>query len=71
MKLPHLLPSRTIHQADVSLPTSFESTQPFQKIFELYKIWLDPIQGQYFTVNLLLDGAVRINRIYEEHFPRV
>lgn len=48
---------------------SFQRTQPFQKALKLYKYWLDPIQDQYFTLNLLLDGAIRIKRIYEEHLP--
>lgn len=65
---PLLLGSSTSAAFPNLLP-SFQRTQPFQKALKLYKYWLDPIQDQYFTLNLLLDGAIRIKRIYEECLP--
>lgn len=56
--------------------TAFPNPFPFkvhslsrQLEAQLYNFWLEPIRNQYFTLNLFLDGEIRIKRIYEECFP--
>lgn len=70
MELAHpLLPGPFISTAFPNPLPSLQRTQPFQKALKLYKFRLDPIQDQYFTLNLLLDGAISFKGIYEQCFP--